>query len=395
MSERRNNWHLKVVLLLSLFVLLPAGGCADEPERASDGPDDQKVLAEFKIAKGGDPILLPVTFKGKEYLFVLDTGCSHTVFDTSLRHELGEVKKIEKGLTLGSPIKAELFDAPEAFLGPLNLKDSGMVSCFDLKMLSLIGGKTVSGIVGMNFLKRYLIQIDFDKGTLSFLQLLQKRHSGWGNELSISYNPLGIPTITGNIYDSIKVDFWIDTGANSTGGLSSDIFDQILSEKKLKTSEMLFTTASGVIRKRECRFNSLSVGPFEYEQLIFSEANWSYLGLLFLSRHIVTFDFPNSRIYLKKSKEFTKVDETDMSGLHLLRISGNIVVYSVDEGSPAQKAGISSKDIILKVGEKDVSKYDMWELRRLLMSGDKRNIMMTIKHGDDVKDVSFLLKKKI
>jgi hypothetical protein len=191
------------------------------------------------------------------------------------------------------------------------------------------------------------------------------------------------------------VDFWIDTGANSTGGLSSDIFDQILSEKKLKTSEMLFTTASGVIRKRECRFNSLSVGPFEYEQLIFSEANWSYLGLLFLSRHIVTFDFPNSRIYLKKSKEFTKVDETDMSGLHLLRISGNIVVYSVDEGSPAQKAGISSKDIILKVGEKDVSKYDMWELRRLLMSTDGHKIMMTIKQGDDVKDVSFLLKKKI
>jgi hypothetical protein len=206
---------------------------------------------------------------------------------------------------------------------------------------------------------------------------------------------MGWPYITSNILDNINVNFVIDTGSNSTGGLGSDIFEQILSKKELKTSEMLFTTASGVIQKRECRFDSLSVGPFEYEQLIFSEANWSYLGLLFLSRHTVTFDFPNRSMYLKKGKDFKKRDETDMSGLHLLRISGNIVVYSVDEGSPAQKAGIGSKDIILKVNEKDASKYGMWELRRLLMSGNKRKITMTIKQGENVKDVTFQLKKKI
>ena len=87
----------KVVLLLSFLFF--AGGCADEPESTSDAPANQKVFAEFKIAKGGDPILLPVTFKEKEYLFLLDTGSSHTAFDTSFKHELGEVKKVEKGLS--------------------------------------------------------------------------------------------------------------------------------------------------------------------------------------------------------------------------------------------------------------------------------------------------------
>jgi len=138
----------KVALFLSFLVLFLAGGCADEPESISDTPADRKVLAEFKIAKSGDPILLPVTFKEKEYLFLLDTGCTHTAFDTSLRNELGEVKKIEKALTHGSPMTAELFDAPKAFLGPLNLQDSGQVSCFDLKMLSLIDGREISGIIG-------------------------------------------------------------------------------------------------------------------------------------------------------------------------------------------------------------------------------------------------------
>lgn len=392
MSEKRSSSILKVVLF---FVILLTYGCADEPKNSSDVPAGQKVLAEFRIAKDGDPILLPVTFKDKEYLFLLDTGCSHTVFDTSFKHELGDVKKVERALTAGSRIVAELFDAPEAFLGPLNVKDCGEVACLDLKMPSSVLGRKISGFIGMNFLKKYIVQIDYDNCTLLFLQPLQKRHSGWGNELSISYNSLGIPKITGNIYDSIIVDFWIDTGANSTGGLSSDIFDQILSEKKLKTSEILFATASGVIRKREIRIDSLSVGSFNYAEFIFGEANWSHLGLLFLSRHTVTFDFPNSRIYLKKGRDFKKRDETDMSGLHLLRMSNQTVVYSVDEGSPAQKAGIKANDVIFKVGDKDANTYDILELRRFLMSGDKRNIMMTIKHGDDVKDVSFLLKKKI
>jgi len=385
----------KVVLLLSFSVLFLAGGCSDEPKNTSDGSAERKILAEFKIAKTGDPILLPVKFKDKELLFVLDTGSSHTAFDTSLRNELGEVKKIEKALTHGTPITAELFDAPKAFLGPLNLQDSGQVSCLDLKMLSLIDGRKISGIIGMNFLRRYVIQIDFDKGTLSFLQPKEKQHADWGIELLIRHDSLGWPHITGDVLKSINVDFIIDTGSNSSGGLGSDIFKRIISEKELTTSEILTATASGVMQKREVRIDSLSVGSFEYEKLIFSEDNWSHLGLLFMSRHTVTLDFPNSRMYLRKGKEFKKGDETDMSGLHLLRISNQTVVYSVDEDSPAQKAGIRSKDIIVKIDDKDVNTYNIYDMRRLLMSGDKRNITMIIKRGDDVKDVSFLLEKKI
>jgi len=167
---------------------------------------------------------------------------------------------------------AEFFDAPEALLGPLNLKDSGQVCCLDLKMLSLIMGRKISGIIGMNFLKRYVSQIDFDQGTFSLLQPVEGQHPDWGIELLLRYNKMGWSHITSDIFDNIKVNFMIDTGSNSTGGLSSDIFEQILSEKESKTSEILFATASGVIRKREIRIDSLSVGSFEYDKLIFGDA---------------------------------------------------------------------------------------------------------------------------
>jgi len=395
MSERRSSWLLKIIFLLSFLVLFLTDGCADQPKDTSNVPANHKVLAEFQIAGNGNPILIPVTVKDKEYLFMLDTGSSHTVFDTSFRHELGEVKSVKKGLTSGSPILAELFNAPKALLGPLDLKECGEVACLDLNIFKAVLGKNVSGLIGMNFLRKYVVRIDFDKGTLSFLQPMKQRHPDWGMELAMEYDSLGWPQIKGLVLDNIDVDFVIDTGANSTGGLVSDTFEKAISENKLKTSEILFATASGVIRKREMRVKSLSIGFLNYANLIFGEANWSHLGLSFLSRHTVTFDFPNDRMYLKKGKGFKKNDETDMSSLHLLRISEKTVVYSVDEDSPAQKAGIMANDIILRIGDKDANTYDILELRRLLMSGDKRNITMTIKHGEDVKDVSFLLKKKI
>jgi len=156
------------VLASSLFALFISTGYAAEPENNSDSPANQKILAEFTITEGEtegeSAIFLPIRLRGKEYLFFLDTGCSHTIFDASLKPELGEAKRVTKGGTAGSPITLELFDAPEAFIGPFNLQDYGEVSCTDFEMLSLILGKKVNGAIGMNLLKKHVVQIDFDKG---------------------------------------------------------------------------------------------------------------------------------------------------------------------------------------------------------------------------------------
>jgi len=395
MHEEKNYRLLKAALVLSFSVLFAAGSYAAEPERSSDGRTGQRILAEFEIVKGEEGVLLPVTYKGKDYLFLLDTGCSYTSFDTSFKRQLGKAKGRGTVLTSGGPMRGELFDAPEAFLGPFNMQECGQVTCCDLTMPSLVDGKKISGIIGMNFLRACVVQIDFDESKLLFLEPKSEPNLDWGKELDIKFHVSGVPQITGNILGGIKVDFFIDTGCNYSGVLDRKIFEEVVSKKQIRTCESLAATAAGIIQRREARISSLFVESFAYEDLIFDDGYLSCLGLSFLSRHIVTFDFPNSKVYFKKGKDFERVDETDMSGLHLLRILGRTVVYSVDEGSPAHKAGIRGSDIILKVGNKDASEYDMWELRWLLSSGDKKKVAMTIKCGDDAKEVSFLLKRKI
>jgi hypothetical protein len=390
----------QVFIVLALVFLL--AGCAVAPEEVSDEFTDQRILAEFEFTEGEDIILLRVKFGGEEHLFIFDTGASWIMFDTSFEDTLGNTRGSEMVNTHGKPIRVEFFDAPEMFLGSLNMQDSGQVGCMDLKGVNLALGKKISGVIGMSFLKKYVIQIDYnegklffiepksDKGISSFLQLQSGANPDWGEKLKIKYNSGGIPHIRGNVLNGGKTYFTIDTGASIPKLLESKVFKNVIKHKEIQASGKPNENISGATRIEKLTFGSL-----EYERLIFNEGKRSLLGTPFLSRHIVTFDFPHNAIYLKKGKAFDRVDEIDMTGLHLIRVSNETTVHSVDENSPAYEAGLRGGDIILKVNNKDGNEYSRWELSRLKKSGDGDKITMTIKRGDEVKTVTLILRRKV
>jgi len=394
----------QALIILSLFFLLI--GFAIASESNVNELTTQTILAEFTFTKGEDIILLPVKFGGEEHLFVFDTGASWIMFNTSFENTLGNIRRSEMVNTHGKPIRVEFFDAPEMFLGSLNMQDSGQVGCLDLKRVNLALGKKVSGIIGMSFLKKYVIQIDYDEGKLlflepksdkgifSFLQPQSGANSDWGEKLKIQYNSGEIPQVRGNVLNGGKTYFMIDTGASIPKLLESKIFKNVIKHKEIQASGKQNESVSSATR-----IEKLTIGPLKYEGLIFNEGKWSLLGNSFLSRHIVTFDFPHNVIYLKKGKAFDRIDEFDMTGLHLIRASGeNIsnktVVHSVDQDSPADKAGLRAGDIILKVNNKNANEYSRWELSRLKRSGKGHKITITIKRGNKEQEVSFLLEKK-
>jgi len=363
------------------------------PFKAEEVVTDQRT--EFPIGGGSGDILIPVKIGGQEYSFMMDTGSSHTMFDTSLRDKLGEPKRIIKADTSGNPVVAQTFQSPAFSVGPFNLNSGYEVLCLDLRILSLIDGKQISGVLGMDFLKHHVIQIDFDKGHLAFLRQVETNSASLGRDFEITFNQRGSTQIRGKILGQLDADFIIDSGNNSTGNLDSETFAVLLGKKNVQVSEALVSTPSGLVKQRQVRVGSLTIGPFKYRDLIFEEGNFNSLGLDFLSRHLVTFDFPKGRIYLKKGSQFNRIDEEDMSGLHLLRISGKTVVHSVDEASPAGNAGIIAGDIIVKVEGKEAQMYDMGQLRQIFKSEDGRSITITIQRDDDLKEVAFILKKKI
>jgi len=407
---------LYILIILFFDGTLVLSALPEEPENTSD----TKVLAHFKIPENAKAILLPVRFRAKEYLFELDTGSSHTVFDISLKDKLGKPSKIVKGKTLGGLMEFALFDAPEAFLGPLNLKDCRTVTVANLDQLSSALGEKINGIVGINFLKKYIVRIDFDTGMVTFLQSVNNgifsspwqqinENPDWGEKVAIKYKHSSPqPYINANV-DGIKVDFLIDTGLkhyiNSSpvdhlrSNLENHIFKKVSSKIQFRFSQNMQITPRGKAPLNFMKSSAIGrffIGSLEYKDVVFDQSNESSLGLPFLSRHLITFDFPNNNMYLKKGKHFDKESTAEVSlkvaGFTLRRKNNNIFVSSIDPNGPAYKKDLRKNDIILKVCNRDVTSYGLVEFVEFLLQMQKEEdevVRFTFKHSGRIKHASF------
>lgn len=406
-------------VLFLFFGNLLFSGCHSVESQAVAPPE---VLAEFKIEGGAKPIFLPVTFDGKEYQFILDTGATTTVFDVSLKDKLGRrfLWPVKGKAAGGKTIKVELFRIPQAYLGPLSLKDCGLIAVIDLELLSSTLGRKIHGLIGMDFLKKHIVQIDFDErlisfhkstsdgGIFSFLRPQKNVHPDWGEKVPIKYKLFSsLPYINSNV-DGNKVSFLIDTGAfgwskkgsvTLSGNLESRIFEKVRSETFSGTKKSMITTVAGKVISDSRKFTVIgrfAIGSFEYKDFIFEESYESILGIPFLCRHLVTFDFPNHKMYLKKRMGFDRPSDTkvELKGLDFAmhRKYNNIFVSSINPNGLAYRKGIRQDDIMLKIGEQDVASYGLVELVEFLLQLRKQEdefITFTFKRGNDIIHISF------
>lgn len=393
-------------------------------EESSD-ISNTKVLAQFNIEKDAKAILLPVEFNGKQCLFELDTGSSHTLFDISLKDMLGKPRKIVRGKTPSGLMKFTLYDAPEAFLGPLNLKDCRTVTVVNLEQVSSALERKIHGIIGMNFLKKYVVRTDFDNAVVSFLEstndslfsFLRKQkneHPDWGEKIPIKHKHFPhVPYISGNV-DGNKVDFLIDTGLKHyldntpvnhlRGVLASKTFKKVSSKVQFKYKHNIQITALGEAPSDFTKSASVarfSIGSLEYKDVFFDQSNDSCLGMPFLSRHLITFDFPNQKIYLKKGRYFDKESTTHVSfegaGFSIRRKSENLFVSSVIPNSPAYKKGLRQNDIIQTIEGQNVTSYSLTELFALVspMNSEKDEVFTFTANGNDKTKYLYFEKNNI
>ena len=198
----------------------------------------------------------------------------------------------------------------------------------------------------------------------------------------------------GKLYGDIEETFEIDTGCSSAGDLRSELFETIVKQASLKTSQGLSEIMVGTISASLARIPEVSLGGFKCNDLIFSKSTESRLGMGLFSRFLVTFDFPRGRIYLQKGKDFDKPDKGNRTGLHSLLVDEQVVVHSVVPNSPAANAGVLPKDLICETNGEHVTSD---QFRRGLFSNlkDNEKVTFTIRRGAQDKIIAFKLKRQI
>ena len=240
-----------------------------------------------------------------------------------------------------------LYEAPDAAVGDLPLRGPGvsLVLAHDLRQIREVAGLPIMGILGMDFLGRYVLRIDRDRGEL---RLLDSTPPDAGEALPITSFERGVPTITASVGDSGAIRFLIDTGmwGTTTGRLDETDGPKLLAEKQVRiVGSGLSMTVAGSVTAQDVRADGLTLGRFRIDQpaLRLGGRAGNLLGLNFWSRFVVTFDFPGRKVYLRKGAGYDRPDVLDRSGLHLLKREGRVIAEIVDVGRPAAAAGVAAR----------------------------------------------------
>lgn len=365
--------------------------------------DDRNVVERFKIETHADGVFVPVNINGKKYQFLLDTGSTYTVFDRTLLQ--GEPKcNIDVSAAAGDNCSVPLYEVPEACIGKTNLKDElsktpsnstastdpldrlvgilasngwidprgdnvGVVG-YDFSRQREISDHEIDGILGMDFLHKWAVQIDFDQRELKLSQTATPPKNA--DAFKIYYNDGGVPLVPCRISDWGETDFALDTGWVGGGNLKPTFAKYLLEHGHVHSvGESSVFSLSGASRCEIFQTASFALGKHQSENLIFSEGNANLLDLDYLSRYNLTFDFPKQQLYVVEGKDFCNRDEVNLSGLHLIRKEGRTSVYSVEADSPADKSGLKVGDLILKVDQLDANKETLSDIRKVLCQEKK------------------------
>lgn len=307
-------------LFLTVFLWACATASASTPADSASGlPGDVMMNRD-----AGREMWLFVTVQmenGDELPFFVDTGTSHTLFDQSLEPKLG--KRLGTGTAghFGDTLALVRYAAPKLFLGNARLRMGEDVYTCDLKHLSFLAGRPVMGILGMDCLKHYCVQLDFQAGKVHFLNPEQVWSAPPGKTFPLMFYQdcpfIRHPSLAGGTV----VNSLIDTGC---------------------TEDAMVETKPGEERHANPVYWSECVWEGETHTnlcVTFSDniplgKHSSILGLRFLARHLVTLNFPKHKLYLQQTSVGPLVDE-DLAAavdyLHTLKTTGRQPGWSKDD----------------------------------------------------------------
>jgi hypothetical protein len=339
------------------------------------------VLQRFQVNKAGDALLVPVKISGKNRLFLVDTGCTRTAIHLDLL--VGKPEKYIMASTLAGHVEIGLYHPPDGLTLGLDL-----VLGMDLKPQQESWGYPIEGILGMDFLHRYIMNIDFDRGELLFLKSIPKDS---GKAVKFRWNALGLPVLEAPLLPEKTLPVMIDTGF---GGLYSGALVRSSLRKSQdfqKVGSTLKMTAMGIHRFSLYRGKRISLNGFDIDEPIFAESSTdiSVVGLGFLSRFVVTFDFPNQKIYLKNGRDFHRPDLQDLSGMKLIRKNGLVSIHTVDNGSAASSAGLHSNDVLLQIGTRRTEEMSLLDVQKALSQAG--SLRCTIIHDSTERTLTLNL----
>jgi predicted aspartyl protease len=371
-------------LLWPLLLLLCLLGC-QSPERTRPA-DIVKAYEPIPIDADASHIIVDVQIGDRKYPFLLDTGCTNTIYDERLREKLG--KSIGHGELIETGQQIQTFKSIDAYISGINMRDEAKIACMDLSEVSNKLSADIYGVVGMSFLRGRRIVIDKANGTVRLEKKGAQICKSWGKGWEI-HNRNKYPYV---YIDEMKEEFLIDTGDSSSGALNKRVFRKVMLHEGLSPRTCSSFTIAGTIRQRHIRTIRIRILGMEYNSMEFSEKERKcVIGLEFLARHKVLLDFAGNRMYLKKGKRFSWPDALFRTGMVLGFFENTIKVLHVVSMGNADNLGIVKGDVIVNINGIGMEDLSLGSIDRIF---EKDEVKVNLIRDGQRKTILFLYKKR-
>lgn len=408
-----------------------------------------KISVPFKLIN--NLVFVPIKVNGIELNFLLDTGVVETIlFSLEDKKEIrffNAEKILLKGL--GSQEAVEGLKSTNNVLEISSLKDRNhmlyIVLDPDFNLSSHIG-IPVNGIIGYQFFRNNLVEIDYRKRRVVVYKDTAKNRAKMSKKFSAI--PITIekakPYLKSSVYQNnldVPVKLLVDIGNSDAVWLFQDR-SKLIKVPEKNFDDFLGRGFSGDVEGKRGRIEKFKMGDFVFSKPVVAFPDsisirnvtmvpdrMGSVGGEIMKRFTVVFDYREKQLYLKKNSDYQAPFSYNKSGVEIqhnglqwvqetVRMetvplstkyneSGGVSIKTdfkykfqlkpiygianVRKNSPAAKAGLQKGDIIIKVNNNIPYKYSLQEINSLFKSVEDKWITIEVERESQILKFQFKL----
>ncbi|MFY7839813.1 MAG: aspartyl protease family protein [Lacibacter sp.] len=231
----------------------------------------------------------------------------------------------------------------------------------DYEILTSVYGLRVDGIIGYSFLRRYIVALDYDKQLISVYTPGVYKYPKSGTVLNPAF--ASIPITRHQVQDEKTrlLNLYFDTGA----GLCVLMSEQLMKDSALlsKNKKSVNTQVEGLIGKINMRLTTIKkmrIGKYRFSKVPIHVYDDSLnvlgyptvaglLGSDLLRRFNIVFNYPERLIHLTPNSHMNDAFDYSYTGMNYYFIDGKVVITEIQQGSPAEQAGLMPGDVIFGI----------------------------------------------
>jgi hypothetical protein len=351
----------------------------------------------------------------KPVWFVLDTGAKPAIIDLALAKSLGlemaepvPVGGGGKNVIMGNFLKNSRFRVVglDDFSQPLTI-------AVPLTDLANASGHEFAGVLGFDFIRQFVVQIDYVKKSITLHDKTDYQYRGNGETFPITFNAAAHPRIRAQILEAgrapIDGEFVFDLGSGATVMLNKPFVEaqQFLRPDRKTVPFLEGRGLGGEIPGRVGRIEGLKIGKYVIENpvAVFSQAtsgpfasseSQGNIGAAVLEKFKIILDYSNKRIFLEPNSQFGKPLEYSRSGLSLVSFGQDYREYkiaAVADHSAASDAQLRAGDVLVAIDGRPVSEFSLSRIRQLFQ--EAQECELTVKSGNETRRVRLKLRRQI